>query len=184
MHGLLLALALQVNAPDSIRLHAALDAAWRQIMTESPEWATQAGYPGQNRRWTDYSPAGFERRRRVFTEIQRGLGGIRRDQLNEADRLSYDVAMDYFTMQLSQPPRDHSAGGYGYTPLTQVDGAHIDIAQILPQMPARTVADYEDIVARLRAVMVVVVCLRICRAYQAAPSGNAASASDARARGM
>ena len=60
---------LQTAVPDSVRLHAALDDAWRQLMVEFPEWATTAGYPGQNRRWTDYSPAGFERRRRVFTDI-------------------------------------------------------------------------------------------------------------------
>lgn len=143
---------LQTTTPDSVRLRGALDDAWRTLMVEFPEWATTAGYPGQNRRWTDYSPAGFERRRRAFAEPLRVLNEIRRAQLNEADRLSYDVAWDYFTMLQSQPARDHSTGGYGYTPLTQVDGAHIDIAQILPQMPARTVADYEDIVARLRAV--------------------------------
>ena len=152
MAPFLLLLALQVNAPDSQRLRTSLDEIWRQLMIESPEWATIAGFPGQNRRWTDYSPAGFERRRRVYTDLQRGLGAIRRDGLSEADRLSFDVATDYLATLLSQPARDHSAGGYGYTPITQVDGAHIDVAQILGQMPARTAADFEDIVARLRAV--------------------------------
>jgi uncharacterized protein (DUF885 family) len=152
MTPLLLALALQVNAPDSLRLRTALDDIWRQLMVESPEWATIAGFPGQNRRWTDYSPAGFARRRQMFTSMQRGLATIPRERLSEADRLSYDVALDYVTTQISQPAGDHSAGGYGYTPLTQVDGAHIDVAQIIGQMPARTVADFEDIIARLRAV--------------------------------
>ena len=152
MYALLLSLAFQVNAPDSVRLRAAMDDTWRQLMVEFPEWATTAGFPGQNRRWTDYSPAGFERRRRVFADLQRGLEAIRRDRLGEADRLSYDVAADFFAMQLSQPARDHSTGGYGYTPISQVDGAHVDVAQILAQMPRRTAADYEDIVARLRAV--------------------------------
>ena len=147
-----LALMLQTTPTDSTRLRAALDETWRQLMIAAPEWATLAGFPGQNRRWTDYSPAGFAERRRVFTELQRGLQGIRRDQLSEADRLNLDVATDYLATALSQPARDHSAGGYGYTPITQVDGAHIDLAQILGQMPARTTADFEDIVARLRAV--------------------------------
>lgn len=152
MAPLLLLLALQVNAPDSTRLHALLDDTWRQLMTEYPEWATTAGFPGQNRRWTDYSPAAFERRTRRFAELNRQLGAIRRDRLNEADGLSFDVAVDYFAMVLSRPARDHATGGYGYTPLTQVDGAHVDVAQILAQMPARTTADFDDIVARLRAV--------------------------------
>jgi uncharacterized protein (DUF885 family) len=152
MNALLLAIALQGGSPDSVRLRAILDTTWQRLMVEFPEWATQSGYPGHNRRWTDYSLAGFERRRRLWADIQRHLGTIRRAQLNETDRLSFDVASDYFTMLQSQPARDHSTGGYGYTPLTQVDGAHIDIAQVIPQMPTRTVADYEDIVARIRAI--------------------------------
>ena len=155
MYALLLGLAIQ-GPPDSVRLRAAMDDTWRQLMVEFPEWATTAGFPGQNRRWTDYSPAGFERRRRVFAELQRGLEGIRRDRLGEADQLSHDVAADFLAMQLSQPARDHSTGGYGYTPISQVDGAHVDLAQILAQMPRRTAADYDDIVARLRAVPVLV----------------------------
>ena len=143
---------MQTQSTDSVRLRAMLDETWRQLMIASPEWATIAGHSGQNRRWTDYSPTGFAERRRVFTELQRGFQAIRRAQLSEADQLNLDVATDYLTMLLSQPARDHSAGGYGYTPMTQVDGAHIDLAQIIGQMPARTPADFEDIVARLRAV--------------------------------
>lgn len=152
MPAFLLLLALQVNAPDSVRLHAVLDDTWRQLMIEFPEWATTAGYPGQNRRWTDYSPAGFERRRRMFADLQRALQAIGRDRLNDRDRMSYDVAADYFATALSQPARDHSVGGYGYTPITQVDGAHIDVAQIVGQMPTRTAPEFDDVVARLRAV--------------------------------
>jgi uncharacterized protein (DUF885 family) len=137
---------------DSARLRTLLDSAWQRLMVEFPEWATTAGAPGRHRTWTDYSPSGFVRRRRVWDDVLRELASVRRDGLNETDRLTYDVAQDFFTMLQSQPVRDHSTLGYGYTPLTQVDGAHIDIGQIIPQMPTRTVADYEDIVARLRAV--------------------------------
>jgi uncharacterized protein (DUF885 family) len=154
MTPLLLALALQTAVPDSAaaRLHTVLDSAWQRLMVEFPEWATTAGFPGQNRRWTDYSPDGFQRRRRLWSEVLRELAAVPRAALNETDQLSYDVAQDFFTTLQSQPTRDHATLGYGYTPVTQVDGAHIDVAQIIPQMPARSVADYEDIVARLRAV--------------------------------
>jgi uncharacterized protein (DUF885 family) len=152
MFPLLLALALQAGAPDSVRLRTVLDGAWNELMAAYPEWATQAGHPGRHRTWTDYSPAGFARRRAMVAEQLRLLATIRRAELGAADRLSYDVALDFFTMLASQPARDHSTGGYGYTPLTQVDGAHLDVPQILAQMPARTPADYADIVARLRAV--------------------------------
>jgi uncharacterized protein (DUF885 family) len=152
MFPLLLTLALQAGAPDSVRLRTVLDDAWGQLMVAFPEWATQAGHPGRHRTWTDYSPAGFARRRAMVAERLRVLGTIRRAELSAVDRLSYDVAWDYFTMLASQPARDHSTGGYGYTPLTQVDGVHLDVPQILAQMPTRTPADFDDIVARLRAV--------------------------------
>jgi uncharacterized protein (DUF885 family) len=147
-----LVLVLQAAPTDSTRLHATLDTAWAGLMVEFPEWATGAGFPGRHRGWTDYSIAAFERRRQMYADVLRRLGAINAAGLRETDRLSLDVAHDFFTMLHSAPPRDHATGGYGYTPLTQVDGAHLDVAQILAQMPARTARDYDDIIARLLAV--------------------------------
>src|SRR5258708_21811213 len=46
------------------KLRAFLDADWQRWMQDYPEVATYVGYPGQNDRWTDGSPAGLERRQR------------------------------------------------------------------------------------------------------------------------
>src|SRR5258708_34992730 len=40
------------------KLRAFLEADWRRWMEEYPEHATHVGYPGQDDRWTDNSPAG------------------------------------------------------------------------------------------------------------------------------
>src|SRR5947209_1605452 len=42
---------------DSTRLHELFRVNWEYTMTEYPEFATDVGYPGQNARWTDNSPA-------------------------------------------------------------------------------------------------------------------------------
>ena len=44
-------------------LRAQLDDDWKYWMSEYPELATSIGYPGQNRRWTDYSQTGDRRAR-------------------------------------------------------------------------------------------------------------------------
>jgi uncharacterized protein (DUF885 family) len=42
--------------------------------------------------------------------------------------------------------------GVCHSDVSQVDGVHLDVPQILAQRPTRTPADFDDIVARLRAV--------------------------------
>ena len=39
------------------RFRAFLADDWKRLMEDYPEFATYTGYPGQNRRWTDQSPA-------------------------------------------------------------------------------------------------------------------------------
>jgi uncharacterized protein (DUF885 family) len=148
----MLAFALQASPPDSVRVRELLDSAWNRLAREFPEWGTTAGTPGPHTSWTDYSPAGFARRRALWNATLDELRSLRRDRLGPADQLDLEVALDFFTTLESQPARDHSTLGYGYTPLTQVDGAHLDLPQIIAQMPARTAADYRAIVQRIRAV--------------------------------
>ena len=59
--------ACAVQAPDrqENRLRAQLDDDWKYWMTQYPEVATALGYPGQDARWTDYSPGGHRRARRL-----------------------------------------------------------------------------------------------------------------------
>src|SRR3981189_269492 len=45
-----------------------LEEDWKRWMVEYPELATAAGFPGQNRRWTDDSHAGIEARKKHLYE--------------------------------------------------------------------------------------------------------------------
>src|SRR3979411_2129893 len=45
------------------QLRSFFEADWRRWMTEYPENATHVGFPGQDDRWTDDSPAGIAGRR-------------------------------------------------------------------------------------------------------------------------
>ena len=48
------------GAPEGFR--AQLDDDWKYWMAQYPETATAVGYPGQNARWTDYSPPAIDAR--------------------------------------------------------------------------------------------------------------------------
>src|SRR3954462_7266326 len=68
-----------------------LDADWKSWMELYPEIATLVGYPGENGRWMDDSPAGIERRKRHLADSLATLKGISRDALPAAEQLNYDL---------------------------------------------------------------------------------------------
>ena len=70
------------------RFRAFLDRDWKYWMTEYPEFATIFGYPGQNGRWTDYSPAAIERRNRHLESSLKELHAIRRADLPDEEQLN------------------------------------------------------------------------------------------------
>src|SRR4051794_11730536 len=95
-HWLLSAAALSLvilaqTTSEATRFRAYLAADWKRWMAEYPEIATLTGFPGQNDRWTDNSPAGIERRKQHLTESFNSLKQIRRDALPESERLNFDL---------------------------------------------------------------------------------------------
>ena len=56
------------QAEETRKFRAYLEADWKRWMEEYPEVATLVGYPGQNDRWIDDSPAGIERRKKHLAE--------------------------------------------------------------------------------------------------------------------
>jgi uncharacterized protein (DUF885 family) len=144
------ALATAPGLTDSARLHRLFDLDWEYTNVVFPEYATYTGYPGQNDRWTDLSVSAIneraETRRSELTVVQ----AINRARLNPTDQLSYDIfkrGSDEFIEGLRFP-----------SDLLQVDqrnGPQYS-ASTIGSMPATTVKDYADIVARLRALPPVV----------------------------
>jgi len=155
---LILALPLPVTAQDanalpadSVRLRRLIAQDWEYTMREYPEFATAVGYPGQNARWTDNSFEAIARRKRYLNETFATLQTIDRGKLGPTDQLNYDLFRRNFVdaLQESRFPGE-------LMPITQLGGVQQDVPSTIAQMPAASVHDYEDIVARLRAVPVLV----------------------------
>src|SRR5438105_8408422 len=143
--------AQQPGTPDSVQLHQLFTQRWEYTMREYPEFATSVGYPGQNARWTDYSLEAIARRKRKLNDPLKVLRTIDRAKLGPSDQLNYDLFRRNLTDDIEEScfPGELMA-------MTQLDGVQQDVPSTIAKMPAGTVRDYEDILARLRAVPVLV----------------------------
>jgi uncharacterized protein (DUF885 family) len=141
----------QSRQADSVRLRRLFALHWDYTMREYPEFATAVGYPGQNARWTDYSAEALARRKRDLRTALDVLGTIRRPRLSRGDQLNYDL----FHRNLTDGLEESRFPGE-LMPITQLGGVQQDVPSTIAQMAANTVRDYEDIVARLRGVPVLV----------------------------
>ena len=137
----------QDKREDSERLHSLFKLHWEYSMTERPELATEVGYPGQNDRWSDISPEAVERRKR---ELQAPLGvlqSIKRTGLNTADKLNYDL----FKKNIHDGI-DGTRFKNEYLRISQLRGVQQDAARLIDMSPRRNIKDYNDIIARLKAL--------------------------------
>src|SRR6202521_2239692 len=141
------------------KFRADLDDDWKRWMQEDPETATAVGSPGQNRRWGDDSPGGIEARIRHLRESLAKLNFIPRDALPSEEQLTYDLYRELLEtagegLQYGDDPapfRDVVPRNF-WMPMTQMGGIQQGAAEIIAAMPNRTVADYEDILARLETL--------------------------------
>ena len=102
---------------------------WEYLMTEYPEWATDVGYPGQNRRWTDNSLEAIERRKRELQTPLKVIQTIDRSKLDTADQLNYDL----FSRGLRQQIEGTRFKGE-YLAINQLGGVQQDVPQMLEML--------------------------------------------------
>ncbi len=140
-----------------------LEEDWKRWMVEYPELATSAGFPGQNRRWSDDSPAGIEARKKHLHESAAALEGFSRDSLPRAEQLNFDLYSDLLNtaeegLQYGDDPLPfrNVVPHNNWMPISQMAGVQQGAADTISTMPNRSVADYEDILARLEALPVYV----------------------------
>ena len=146
-HGAARIMALRGKMKDGERLKMLFALHWDYTMRESPEWATQVGYPGQNGRWSDLSPAAIARRKAELDIPLRVLGSIDRAKLTPADQLNYDL----FNRQCVEAIEGRRFPDE-FIQVTQLSGVQQNIPdQLSAQMPAGSERDYADILSRLRA---------------------------------
>jgi uncharacterized protein (DUF885 family) len=149
--------------PSVEKLRAFLVDDWKYWMTEYPEMATSVGFPGQNGRWTDHSPAANERRAHHLDESLNALRAIPRENLPSEERLNFDLykklienAIAGLRFHDDADPFASVVPGNLYIPITQMDGLPRGIPATIAMMEAARPKDYEDILARLNSIPAVV----------------------------
>jgi uncharacterized protein (DUF885 family) len=132
---------------DPARLHELLKLDWEHTMQENPEFATAVGYPGLNDRWSDLSLEAIAQGKRQAIAPLNAIQSIDRSRLNESDQLNYDL-FKYNSEQAVEGTRFKDE----YLPVTQMDGLQQNIARLLAMAPHARLKDYQDILARLNAI--------------------------------
>jgi uncharacterized protein (DUF885 family) len=127
-------------------LHQLFEEEWEWTMREFPTYASRLGDRRFNDRWPDVSLEAYEARHRHRLETLRRLGSVNRARLSPADRLNYDL----FRKDLEQDIEEHRFREY-LLPVNQRGGVQSadELAELLR---FQTVRDYEDWLARLRAL--------------------------------
>ena len=117
-----------------------------EMLRADPAFATATGHHEFNDRWTDWSKAARDSRRQFFATRLAQLDTLRvgdspQDQLT-ARLLRYD-----FALRLEAWDLDTHLLRVG-----QLDGFHNFVYNTVDLMPARSVRDFENIIARLRTI--------------------------------
>jgi len=127
-------------------LHDLFTAAWDQQMLEDPEHASELGDRRWNDRWMDRSPEAYARRDQNNHAILATLAKIDRKQLSKADQLNYDLFQKRYADRIEQ----YKVRWFLMT-FNQREGPQTS-DDLSSSLRFETVKDYEDWLARLRAV--------------------------------
>ena len=147
---------MQNKAAKKFRVYLEQD--WKRWMEDYPELATGVGYPGQNRRWTDDSPAGMAARENHLRESLDALKKIERAALPASEQLNFDLYQELLEMTIEglqygdEPmPFRGVVPGNRWMPVDQM-GSPARVADLFVIMPREKVSDYEDILARMETL--------------------------------
>ncbi|HTQ81431.1 MAG TPA: DUF885 domain-containing protein [Thermoanaerobaculia bacterium] len=139
--------ATRGQGTESERFRKLTDLFWAVRMREAPEFATAVGYPGLNDRWTDRSPEALALVKTLSREEQAAIGSIDRERLSAGEKDDYELALRRVELDVEGEKFPGE-----YLLINQMQGIQLDVVSTLASMPARTVADFETILARLRAL--------------------------------
>jgi uncharacterized protein (DUF885 family) len=120
---------------------------WQWRLAESPELATRMGRVEHNDRWRDLSKAARQRARIARQEFLQQTQYVGVGNLTTGEHLTVSLLEHELRTALEVEPYQEMVEA-----VSQSDGLHNQVFSVIDQMPARTVRDYENIVARLRAL--------------------------------
>ncbi len=147
----LLLLAPALAPAQTEKLHALFSQAFEAQLRESPEMATNIGRNEYNDRWSDWSPAAIERHRMRITALIAALDQVSLPDVSAQDQLSAKLLR-----YISKQDLDDQIIQHYLLRVNPLYGFHNAVYVTVDRMPARTAADYENIIARLRAIPVYV----------------------------
>ena len=132
---------------DSENLHQIFEEYFEDQLQSYPESATSLGRNEYDDRWTDWSRDARDARREKLRDYEGRVSGIAADSLDPQDRLSRELLLFEIRESLDGEEIETYVTG-----LNQLFGPHTRIYLTVREMPARTTADYENILRRLEAV--------------------------------
>jgi len=124
-----------------------LDEQWQYTLRESPEFATIIGDLRYNDKLTDYSLAHIEQQRKDTEAFLAKFEAIDTTGFPEQELLSQELMV----RNLKENLESTSLKLY-LMPEDQFGGAHLGLAEFVPQIPFDTTKEYEDYIARLHQV--------------------------------
>jgi uncharacterized protein (DUF885 family) len=120
---------------------------WEWKLAVQPELATRVGRADHNFHWRDLSKAARDRQRSDREEFLQKAMYLSPGNLNPTDLVTALLMEHELRTQLE---------AQDYLNLVQLvsqsDGVHNEVFNVIDQMPSRTVQDYENILTRLRAL--------------------------------
>ncbi len=162
---LLFSAVLPASAQNA-ELHKLFREYYEMSLRQSPESATSAGRAEYNDRWSDWSLKGTAEQISGRRELQKRLQPFRSAKLNEQDRLSLEL-LDYEL----RTDTEEIERLRNYNVVNHFFGPHLGVGSMMAMAPTRTAKDFEDRIARLRAIPTLV-------------DGMMAAAEDSRGKGM
>jgi uncharacterized protein (DUF885 family) len=135
------------SGPSSQSILQIFDEYWEWKIAHRPETATGVGRREHNARWTDRSKAARDKELYDLREWLQKAMYFSPGTLTPSMRLSAFLLEADIRDQIDSEPYLAAI-----SLVSQADGVHNRVFGVVDQMPAATVADYENVVARLRAL--------------------------------
>ncbi len=120
---------------------------FEQMLRDNPEFATAAGRHEFDDRWTDWSKQGLAQRHQFLEQKLAASNNFPSAALSPENRLTQRLLQYDFRSRLEAWDLETHL-----LPVGQMTGFHNSVFVLIDRMPARTVHDYENILARLRAI--------------------------------
>lgn len=127
-------------------LHELFAAEWDYLMEQYPTWASGLGDRRWNDRWSDISLSAIVKRHDHDVETLAKLTKIERARLSTADQLNYDLFKKNYENEI-----DQFQYRWYLLPINQLEGVQT-INRLADTLRFETLKDYEDWIARLRAL--------------------------------